>query len=1049
MKYILLSILFWTNLYANFNFGECQGSGTFEQQIEHYQGDYEHTVVVGSIPVGIEGLHIELVSDKDVDIRLYAANDDKIVHWPYGIHNQQDLATKVYGELNVTYSGYNGVAGKKGHEFIEIMGTTTTAMTMKAFGYRAGYATVNYSWTGKEGCESSESGQGNFTQTLEQNTTSLVGTIPPNVHNVQINLTSNKDLDIQLYGSDGTAIVSWNPTGLLFNASKQSIIYNDMNITWSGYNGTNGNLGNEYITITPKTTEVLVMKVYGYEAGEAEVTYSWGDNASTGYASLGSYTPLRYPEVGLDNKSLVYYPENGIREDMPVVLFVKGGGAITIDDYSGIMKFMASKGYYVIGVDADSYRSSYVKNYFESAIDLAKSAHGLTISKLITMGHSLGGGQAFYVMKYFRDKGYGDEANLALSIDGWFAFDMNQSDINQLDSNVSFIQMNGVQGTGTDPRIHLKIWELSTSSDQKSFYTLPADAHSYVVGDLENILQKNDLLLMIGALTDDVFNHSVEGEETIPPENKVSYDVIYDNLLDKDVYQSGDCAGIQYNAISVLQDYDIDYCLLANDLRLRSKSTYAVNESIVIDIDNQAEDNENWIGIYSLNDTHEWENVILWDWTHGLNSVTLNGLQTSGEYEARLFYNNSFSLESKVAFSVEAAKKYPVTTTLESRATDDSIVKPTVGNPSNDDVYQTRISMVNKPDFATSAYPKVQSWNTDMSLIRIGNRIYDANSLEETAITKNKTSTEGYNTLCSRASDYFRWSNKVPNTFFVMNSSYQFIQAEITGADVNCSTVLDPFSEYEVVHIGPHEGNIDYDDKYVVFVAKKPDLDTFYVILYDIQNKSRVWTKTMPSQTWEWTLNVNTGTYYWKPSTLDWLSVSPSGNYIVFNNGNGNTDGMYRYDIDFENKTKLQYRWDGNGQLYSEGGHGDLGYDTQGNEVFVQFIGGVGVYSFNLDNPNELGKELLSSPYGGGHIGCRNTQRPGWCYVTTVETNYKRVFALKLDGTGEENVQNFSQSHINDGYHDTYGGASPDGTKVIFNSHWRTDNIGTFVVEAQ
>jgi len=50
-----------------------------------------------------------------------------------------------------------------------------------------------------------------------------------------------------------------------------------MNITWSGYNGTHGHKGNEYITITGETSEMLVMKVFGYQAGEADVTYSWGN----------------------------------------------------------------------------------------------------------------------------------------------------------------------------------------------------------------------------------------------------------------------------------------------------------------------------------------------------------------------------------------------------------------------------------------------------------------------------------------------------------------------------------------------------------------------------------------------------------------------------------------------------------------------------------------------------------------------------------------------------------------------------------------------------
>ena len=680
-----------------------------------------------------------------------------------------------------------------------------------------------------------------------------------------------------------------------------------------------------------------------------------------GYADLGTYTPILTTNDKVnDNRYIAYYPENGISADMPVVMFIKGGGAATIESYSGIMQFMASKGYYVIGVDVNSYASAYVTQKLEIALNEVKATHGLSVSKLAILGHSLGGGQAFYAMKKFRDDGYGNAGSLALSIDGWFAFNMDEIDLNLLDSKVSFLQMNGVNGTGTDPRIHLKIWNLATQA-QRAFYTLPSTNHSYVAGDLANVLAKQDLVFTIGALTDDAFKGVTDGESAIPQSNKASYGDIFNALQVEDAYHGGDCKGIQFNAISVIQNNDIDYCTLTANV-----------------------------------------------------------------------------------------KKYPMTSTIGARVTDNTVLKPTIGTPTVDPIYQTRITMVDKSDQRESSYPKIQNWNADMSLIRVGHRLYDADTLTEINATKTQTSTEAYNTLCARSSDYFRWSNKVANKFYVMNSSYEFIEGKITGNDVNCSVVLDPFSEYEVVHIGPHEGNIDYNDKYVVFIAKKPGDITFYVILYDIQAKTRVWTKTMPTQIWEWV--TQNGSSFWAPSTLDWLSVSPSGKYIVFNNDNaaasGYTDGMYRYDINLTNKVKLQYLYS-DGNLYSEGGHGDMGYDTEGNEVFVQFVSGVGVYSFNLDNPTELGKELLHSPYGGGHIGCRNTRRPGWCYITTVGVDYKQIFALKLDGTGNENVQNFSQSHINVNFHDTYGGVSPDGTKMIFNSHWGTASVGTFIVEAQ
>lgn len=279
-RLILLTGLLATNAYAlndGFDFGqECGGgSGSFEQQINYFNGDYENAITVGDIPAGIKDLKITLTSDKDVDIRLYSGSD-KIVHWPSGLLKSSSQKSADYKGATVTYSGYNGTEGERGHEFIEIEGATPAIMTMKAFGYKAGFSTVNYSWSGKENC-SQDQGNGSFTQSLAKNALSTVGIIPAGIGELTVALKSDKDLDIQLYAEDGTAIVAW-PKGLIHGSQKQTIDYDGMHIEWSGYNGDGTGRGHEYIKITGDTTESLTMKAYGYQAGFADVTYSWESN---------------------------------------------------------------------------------------------------------------------------------------------------------------------------------------------------------------------------------------------------------------------------------------------------------------------------------------------------------------------------------------------------------------------------------------------------------------------------------------------------------------------------------------------------------------------------------------------------------------------------------------------------------------------------------------------------------------------------------------------------------------------------------------------------
>ncbi len=298
-----LSILVSTNLYGGFDFGGNDGSGceggngTFQQQIEYWNHDPEKAVTVGTIPKDLKDVYISLKSDEDVDIRLYDANGKKIVHWPNGILSGSGKDSVNYNGVKVEYSGYNGDGTGLGHEYIKILGTTQNDFIMKAFGYKAGYAKVDYSWSGKANCNNgstpSASGSGDFEQHILRNDIVTVGDIPPRVNNLYITLKSDEDVDIQLYDrDDGTKIIVW-PDGILHDYNKQTTNYKGMQIEWSGYNGDGTGLGHEYIKITGDTTCNLTMKAYGYKAGYAKVHYEWGG----GDTATPTPTPTTNPTV--------------------------------------------------------------------------------------------------------------------------------------------------------------------------------------------------------------------------------------------------------------------------------------------------------------------------------------------------------------------------------------------------------------------------------------------------------------------------------------------------------------------------------------------------------------------------------------------------------------------------------------------------------------------------------------------------------------------------------------------------------------------------------
>jgi hypothetical protein len=187
-------------------------------------------------------------------------------------------------------------------------------------------------------------------------------------------------------------------------------------------------------------------------------------------------------------------------------------------------------------------------------------------------------------------------------------------------------------------------------------------------------------------------------------------------------------------------------------------------------------------------------------------------------------------------------------------------------------------------------------------------RLYDAETLQELAITSGTNSlSELYNPI-NHALNEMKWSSTNPNVFYgVRNGSGAFngnfwkgtINAARTDIswDLVKSFASDQFT-YDQFTLGKYEGNIDYNDKYVVFAARKTGQKYLTAIVYDIQNNSVRKAMDFPLISWPDQGQV-----------FDWMSVSPLGNHILMSTG-GKID-QYDMDLNFVRP------------LANSGGHGD------------------------------------------------------------------------------------------------------------------------------
>ena len=321
-------------------------------------------------------------------------------------------------------------------------------------------------------------------------------------------------------------------------------------------------------------------------------------------------------------------------------------------------------------------------------------------------------------------------------------------------------------------------------------------------------------------------------------------------------------------------------------------------------------------------------------------------------------------------------------------------------------------------------YAKIQPWNADASIYRFAAvAIYDASTYQMIRALPGSQIYPCY------------WSNTNPDLLYSFRES-----GYIRTYAVSTNTVSDMNTDiqgYDIVKLGPGEGNIDKNDKYVALIGKRgSDMD---VIVFDLQLNQIVHTETFAGA-WGNSNDV--------PDYVDWVSVSQSGNYvgIMWNHNTTSQSNPFNnhYGVELYNTTDMQYLR----RIAIYGNHGDFGYAQDGSEVFVQFWGPTGTLNMYYLNGN--GRVVLSTnpDFGGeGHVSCRNINRPGYAYVSQDEENRSgQIIAFKLDNSGL--VEHF-------GHH--FGTASsylkspmpvptPNGDKIMFKSDFGDPNTDVIYV---
>ena len=372
----------------------------------------------------------------------------------------------------------------------------------------------------------------------------------------------------------------------------------------------------------------------------------------------------------------------------------------------------------------------------------------------------------------------------------------------------------------------------------------------------------------------------------------------------------------------------------------------------------------------------------------------------------------------------------------------------------------TRVTDNSREELLIHHYSKDAVWNSNSKYMILSKRLLDAKTFD----------------VIKRLSSKKRWSNLYPNIRYGIKKSskyaYNIVKETIPSGDIE--TLYKLKDRYIRLTIGEYEGNLDYNDNYIVLTGLKKDnkkSKTVTIILYNFKT-NRVIIKDFNGQNGTKRLFIDKKR---RENRLNWATISPLGRYVI----------IHRYDK-IKKRNEKHISWNKRVERYSlelkyidtisyKGGHGDLcvsenglreylvQFETRGNGAEDRYIdsGDRGVWEYDLESGK---RDIIAKNHGGGHVSCRNYKRKGWAYISykSLKSKYRDIFAIKLgqeglNKKGERIVNRFAKARymqkINSGYgyHDQSPHAcpNPDGSKVIFKSNWsKCDNIlDDFVVE--
>lgn len=390
----------------------------------------------------------------------------------------------------------------------------------------------------------------------------------------------------------------------------------------------------------------------------------------------------------------------------------------------------------------------------------------------------------------------------------------------------------------------------------------------------------------------------------------------------------------------------------------------------------------------------------------------------------------------------------------------ENMAQPAVGVPFTDPIFKTHVVRITDaratgqkglcPD-----YSKRQAWNSDDSLLLL-------RSADGLFLLYNGNTYKYIRTLDPIGGEDVLWHPSDP-TLLLYNPAHELRAFNVKTGEDYC---IFEFAGFEFANTRG-EGNLSRDSAWYAVVCSTYDtsngnVQPVKVVLLSLtQAQGKITGKVAGSMDFPGSVQ-----------DLDWVSVSPSGKYIVVDYADDTTGryhGVEVYDRNFNFLWQKPLGW----------GHSDLTIDANGDDCLVMDVynpdSNTTMYMKYRLSDGEATKLLETSALFYDHISCRNTEQVGWVIISTYDNVGRltvspdswlpfenEIFALKLDGSGEtrglahHHSRRFSpttpDSDTSVYWAEPHATVGQRGDRILFGSNWgidveQTNSVDAYVVD--